>query len=152
MAVFSTSAIAQGLNSAYFTQDYKYRHDMNPAFDNEQSYIAVPFLGNVNAKTLGTFGYKDVVLDNPLYPTSSDKKKTTFMNPYIDGALDGFRKGDNIMAVEGSVNHMWTISVLQMHPKGIIVCDDAATDELMVGTVNYFKDIERDNINPAAML
>ncbi len=103
MAVFSTSAIAQGLNSAYFTQDYKYRHDMNPAFDNEQSYIAVPFLGNVNAKTLGTFGYKDVVLDNPLYPTSSDKKKTTFMNPYIDGALDGFRKGDNIMAVEGSV-------------------------------------------------
>src|SRR5574344_1792316 len=85
MAVFSTSAIAQGLNSAYFTQDYKYRHDMNPAFDNEQSYIAVPFLGNVNAKTLGTFGYKDVVLDNPLYPTSSDKKKTTFMNPYIDG-------------------------------------------------------------------
>ena len=44
-------------------------------------------------------------------------------------------------AVEGSVNHMWTISVLQMHPRGIIVCDDAATVELKVGTVNYFKDI-----------
>jgi glucosamine-6-phosphate deaminase len=56
------------------------------------------------------------------------------------------------MAVEGSVNHMWTISVLQMHPKGIIVCDDAATDELMVGTVNYFKDIERDNLNPKSMI
>ncbi|MDD2491878.1 MAG: glucosamine-6-phosphate deaminase [Bacteroidales bacterium] len=56
------------------------------------------------------------------------------------------------MAVEGSLNHMWTISVLQMHPKGIIVCDDTATDELMVGTVNYFKDIEKDNINPATML
>lgn len=46
-------------------------------------------------------------------------------------------------AIEGSVNHMWTVSILQTHPKGIIVCDDAATDELKVGTVNYFKDIEK---------
>ncbi|MDR2584816.1 MAG: glucosamine-6-phosphate deaminase [Prevotellaceae bacterium] len=45
-------------------------------------------------------------------------------------------------AVEGSINQMWTITALQMHPKGIIVCDDAATVELKVGTVNYFKDIE----------
>ena len=49
-------------------------------------------------------------------------------------------------AVEGAVNHMWTISVLQMHRKGIIVCDESATVELKVGTVNYFKDIEKDNI------
>lgn len=55
-------------------------------------------------------------------------------------------------AVEGSVNHMWTISILQMHPKGIIVCDDAATVELKVGTVNYYKDIERNNLNPESML
>jgi glucosamine-6-phosphate deaminase len=45
-------------------------------------------------------------------------------------------------AVEGAVNHIWTISALQIHPKGIIVCDEAATVELKVGTVNYFKDIE----------
>ncbi len=49
-------------------------------------------------------------------------------------------------AVEGSINHIWTISALQLHPKGIIVCDDAATVELKVGTVNYFKDIEKDNL------
>ena len=48
--------------------------------------------------------------------------------------------------IEGSVNHMWTVSALQMHPKGIIVCDDLATYELKVGTVNYFKDIEKDNL------
>lgn len=46
-------------------------------------------------------------------------------------------------AIEGGVSHMCTVSVLQMHPKGIIVCDDAATDELKVGTVKYFKDIEK---------
>lgn len=45
-------------------------------------------------------------------------------------------------AVEGSVNHMWTISALQLHPKGIIVCDESATDELKVGTYRYFKEIE----------
>jgi glucosamine-6-phosphate deaminase len=55
-------------------------------------------------------------------------------------------------AIEGSVNHMWTISVLQMHRKGIIVCDDASTVELKVGTVNYFKDIERDNLDPRSLL
>jgi glucosamine-6-phosphate deaminase len=37
---------------------------------------------------------------------------------------------------------MWTLSCLQMHPRAVIVCDEAATDELKVGTVRYFKDIE----------
>lgn len=49
-------------------------------------------------------------------------------------------------AVEGAVNQMWTVSALQMHPKGIIVCDEAATVELKVGTYRYFKDIERNNL------
>jgi len=48
-------------------------------------------------------------------------------------------------AIEQGVNHMWTISALQMHPKGIIVCDEAACDELKVGTYRYFKDIEKGN-------
>lgn len=46
-------------------------------------------------------------------------------------------------AVEGSINHIWTISALQMHPKGMIVCDEDATAELKVGTYKYFKDIEK---------
>jgi len=54
--------------------------------------------------------------------------------------------------VEEAVNHMWTVSALQLHPRGIIVCDDAATVELKVGTVNYFKDIEAKNLNPAKLL
>ena len=49
-------------------------------------------------------------------------------------------------AIEGAVSQMWTVSVLQMHPKGIIVCDDAACDEMTYGRVKYFKDIEKDNL------
>ncbi|MBN2131772.1 MAG: glucosamine-6-phosphate deaminase [Sedimentisphaerales bacterium] len=54
--------------------------------------------------------------------------------------------------VEEGVNHMWTGSALQMHPQGIIVCDDPATIELKVGTANYFKDVEAANLDPATLL
>ncbi len=49
-------------------------------------------------------------------------------------------------AVEGGITQMWTISALQLHQHGIIVCDEAATDELRVGTYKYFKDIEKDTL------
>jgi glucosamine-6-phosphate deaminase len=54
--------------------------------------------------------------------------------------------------VEDGVNHMWTVSALQMHPQGIIVCDDEATLELKVGTVRYFKDVEARSLDPATLL
>ncbi|MBQ5710675.1 MAG: glucosamine-6-phosphate deaminase [Alistipes sp.] len=46
-------------------------------------------------------------------------------------------------AIEGSYNHMWTLSALQTHPAGIIVCDDSAAEELKVSTYRYFKNIEK---------
>ncbi|MDD5184845.1 MAG: glucosamine-6-phosphate deaminase [Paludibacter sp.] len=55
-------------------------------------------------------------------------------------------------AVEESINHMWTISALQLHPKGIIVCDYDACAELKVGTYKYFMDIEKDALNPDSLL
>jgi len=56
------------------------------------------------------------------------------------------------MGVENGVNHMWTISTLQLHPHAVIVCDKAATDELKVATVRYFRDIESPNMDPDKML
>src|SRR3972149_2123812 len=54
--------------------------------------------------------------------------------------------------VEEGVNHMWTVSALQMHPKGMIVCDEDSTSELKVGTVKYFKDIEAKHLEPRTQL
>jgi glucosamine-6-phosphate deaminase len=54
--------------------------------------------------------------------------------------------------VEEGVNHMWTVSALQLHPRGIIVCDETATYELKVSTVKYFKDIEAVNLDPGTLL
>ncbi|KAM0565860.1 hypothetical protein ACHAP9_007938 [Verticillium nonalfalfae] len=46
-------------------------------------------------------------------------------------------------AVEGGVNHMWTLSCLQLHPYSMIVADEDASLELQVKTVKYFKSIEK---------
>ena len=57
--------------------------------------------------------------------------------------VSGKNKARALQAVvEEGVNHMWTLSCLQMHPKAIIVCDEDAAEELKVKTVRYFKDIE----------
>ena len=55
-------------------------------------------------------------------------------------------------AVEEPMNHRWTIRALQLHPKGIIVCDYDACAELKVGTYKYFLDIEKDYLNPDTLL
>ena len=47
-------------------------------------------------------------------------------------------------AVEGAVTQMWTISSLQLHPHGIVVCDEAACEEIKHGTYRFFKDVEKD--------
>lgn len=49
-------------------------------------------------------------------------------------------------AVEGNVNHLWTVSALQLHPKALIVCDEPATQELKIKTVKYFQELEAQNI------
>ena len=49
-------------------------------------------------------------------------------------------------AVEGSVNHLWTVSALQLHAKSVIVCDKPSTQELKVKTVKYFSELEAENI------
>ncbi len=55
-------------------------------------------------------------------------------------------------AVEEGVSQMWTVSALQLHPRGIIVCDYEACYELKVGTYRYFLDIEKENLNAENLL
>ena len=54
-------------------------------------------------------------------------------------------------AVEGAVNHLWTVSALQMHAKSLIVCDEPSTDELKVKTLKYFKQLEAKNLEVTIM-
>ena len=86
---------AQDLRTGFFSDQFLYKHDINPAFANDSSYFSIPLLGNINAGMMGNFGYEQVVRENPLYPNRSDKKMTSFMNPYLSNPLKGFASGDN---------------------------------------------------------
>ena len=57
--------------------------------------------------------------------------------------ITGYNKARALQqVVENGVNHMWTVSMLQLHRHAILACDDDATMELKVQTVKYFKEIE----------
>lgn len=59
-------------------------------------------------------------------------------------AVTGQRKSLALSkAIEEGVNHLTTLSALQLHPWALIVADEDATAELHVKTVKYFKSIER---------
>lgn len=45
--------------------------------------------------------------------------------------------------VEGPVSQVCTASCLQMHENAMLACDDAATDEMQVKTVKYFRSLEK---------
>ena len=49
-------------------------------------------------------------------------------------------------AVEGAVSHWCPLSCLQTHEKAIIACDEEAAEELRYGTVRYFQDIEKPEL------
>ena len=55
-------------------------------------------------------------------------------------------------AIEGGVSQMCTLSALQMHPHAVIIADELAVDELKVSTYRYFKDIEKQNLDPDTLL
>ena len=61
--------------------------------------------------------------------------------------ITGHNKAQALQAaVEGCVNHLWTVSALQLHPKSMIICDEPSTQELKVKTVKYFQELEAENI------
>ena len=82
----ASAATAQNLKSGYFTDGYQYRHDLNPAFANEQNYVAVPALGNLNVGLNSNIG-----VDNILF--NVDGRTALFLNPNV--SADEFLSGIN---------------------------------------------------------
>ncbi|UCC21981.1 MAG: glucosamine-6-phosphate deaminase [Planctomycetota bacterium] len=109
-----------------------------------------------------TLTYDTIIANSRFFDNDTTKVPKTALTVGVKTVMDarevliiinGHNKARALQkVVEEGVNHMWTVSALQLHPKGIIVCDDAATAELKVGTANYFKDIEKDNLDPATLL
>jgi len=103
-----------------------------------------------------TLTYETILANSRFFDNDIKKVPKTALTVGVDTVMqaeeviiiiNGFNKARALQkVVEEGVNHMWTVSVLQLHPKGMIVCDDDATLELKVATVKYFKDIEKDEL------
>ena len=104
LLALSTFVSAQELNTAYFTDDFTFRHDMNPAFSNERGYVSVPVLGHFNLSLQGNLGVGDVFFKNP-DPTG--KKTVTFMHPSI--SYDEAMKGISSDGVKTRVDFRMTL-------------------------------------------
>lgn len=118
---------------------------------------------SLNSKTrVKTLTYDTRVANSRFFDGDINKVPRTALTVGVKTVMDarevliivnGHKKARALQkVVEEGVNHIWTASALQLHPRGIIVCDDEATVELKVGTVNYFKDIESENLDPNVLL
>ena len=67
---------AQYTATGYFNDGYLYRHEMNPAISNDQSYVAMPAISNINVAMRGNLGVRDVLFNR-------NGKTTTFLNPNV---------------------------------------------------------------------
>ena len=103
-----------------------------------------------------TLTYDTILANSRFFDNDVDKVPKTALTVGVGTVMDarelliiisGYGKARALQkVVEEGVNHMWTVSMLQLHRRGIIVCDDDSTMELKVGTVKYFKDIEKNTL------
>lgn len=56
------------------------------------------------------------------------------------------------LGIEGGVNHMYPVSVLQLHPKLTFVADEEAVSELRVRTYRYHKEVEKRSLHPKILI
>ncbi len=98
VAVLSAAALQlnaqQNLRTGYFLDGYTYGYKMNPAFQGERGFFAVPVLGKTSFAI-----ESNLSLSSLLYPTS-DGKLATFLHPDVsaDDFLKNMKYGNMIMA------------------------------------------------------
>ncbi|MEA1897235.1 MAG: glucosamine-6-phosphate deaminase [Bacteroidota bacterium] len=103
-----------------------------------------------------TLTYETILANSRFFNNQIDDVPKTALTVGVDTVMQakevviiisGFNKARALQkVVEEGLNHMWTVSILQLHPRGMIVCDEESTLELRVGTVKYFKDIEGEDV------
>ncbi len=109
---------------------------------------------SLNSRTrVKTLSYDTIVANSRFFGNDINKVPRMALTVGVATVMDarevlilipGYNKARALrQVVEEGISHMWTVSMFQLHAHCIIVCDDAATMELRVATVKYFKDIEK---------
>ena len=82
--------------SGYFLEDYTHRYKMNPAFGNEETFIGIPGINNVNSAMRGNLRLTDVFYN-------LDGRTVLFTNPGISEG-EAMKKFGNHNKLEAGVN------------------------------------------------
>lgn len=90
--VWSVTSSAQTLGTGYFSENYLYRHNINPASANEKNYVAIPFL-NVNEGLRSNISLTDV-----LYRVNG--KTVTLFHPNVNEQKVKNHISDNVRMVQ----------------------------------------------------
>jgi len=109
---------------------------------------------SLNSKTrIKTLTYDTILANSRFFDNDINKVPKTALTVGVGTVMsskqvliiiNGYKKARALQkVVEEGINHMWTVSMLQLHEHGMICCDDESTMEMKVGTVKYFKDIEK---------
>lgn len=90
IACLSAGAFAQS-RSAYFTDGYLFRSQLNPSFANDRNYVSIPGIGNINTAVMGTIGVKQVLYN-------VDGRTTTLLNPAVsvNEVMDGLKNNNRL--------------------------------------------------------
>ncbi len=106
----------------------------------------------VSRTRVKTLSYDTIQANSRFFDNDMSKVPTQALTVGVGTVMDakevviiitGFNKARAVREViEGSISHMWTVSMLQMHEHAVIALDEPATMELQVESVKYFKDIE----------
>jgi glucosamine-6-phosphate deaminase len=99
-----------------------------------------------------TLSYDTIVANSRFFSGDIRKVPTQALTVGVGTVMDarevlivitGYNKARAVReVVEGGISHMWTVSMLQLHQKAVLVCDEPATMELQVETVKYFNNLE----------
>lgn len=95
---------AQSLRTGYFSDSYLFRHQMNPALANEDGYVSMPVLGNIQLDLGMNFGVKDFIYTKP------NGGLTTFMN----GDVVSTSKFANSLKDQQKLNLNFDMSILSV--------------------------------------
>lgn len=106
----------------------------------------------VSRTRIKSLNYDTILANARFFDNDVSKVPTTALTVGVGTVMDakevllivtGFNKARALReVVEGGVNHMWTVSMMQLHQHAILACDEPSTMELQLGTVKYFKEIE----------
>lgn len=117
-----------------------------------------PFSSLASRTRIKSLTYDTMITNSRFFDNDISKVPTTALTVGVETItssktvvilVNGHNKACALsLSVEGGVTQACTGSALQLHKKSIFVVDERACGQLKVDTYKYFKDIEKNNLDP----